>query len=171
MKTRLIVALAGLACAGAASAQAGKPMGQTPPTAQNAHRIEVDRTRVTVDGVPLPPLPPGCLDRQWKSTSHPMFPDFTRESRWQAVLGISTDQARQVQQLFERRHQDDKATCDKLRGIVGDKAMDRWKALSDFPPPPPPPPPPMAPRPPQPPQLDAPPPPPAPPVPPDDAAD
>ena len=120
MKTRLIVILAGLACAGTASAQAGKPMGQTPLPAQAAHRIEVDRTRVAVDGVPLPPLPPGCLDRQWKSPSHPMFPDFTRDSRWQAALGISTDQARQVQQLFERRRQDDKATCDKLRGIVGD---------------------------------------------------
>lgn len=146
MTFRLVATLVGLALAGLASAQsspAAAPAASTAPARAVHARGAWHR--------PILPLPPGCLERQWKPTAHPTFPDFSRESRWQAALGISADQARQVQQLFEQRRQDDQATCDKLRSIVGDKAMARWIELSALPPPPPPPPAPDAPRPPEPP--------------------
>lgn len=146
MKPRLIATLAGLLLAGAASAQTGTPMDHTPLFAGTSHHPGAGM----VPPLPVPPLPPGCLEDRMQRPDHPSFPDFTRETRWQAALGITADQARQVQQLFERRRQDDQATCRKLRGIVGDKAMDRWSALSVIPPPPPPPAP-DAPRPPEPP--------------------
>lgn len=154
MKPRLIATLAGLLLAGAASAQTATPMDQTPLFAQARQHGVAAPVRVGADELPAlppPPLPPGCLDERVQRPTHPVFPDFTKEARWRDALGISTAQARQVQQLFESRQKDDRATCRKLRDIVGDKAMDRWSALSALPPPPPPPPAPDAPRPPDPP--------------------
>jgi len=144
MTRRFAATLAGLVLAGSASAQPG------PTTIRTAPRVAAAPMR-SMPRLPIPLLPPGCLDATRPRPVHPMFPDFVRDNRWQAELGISADQARRVQQLFEERRKDDKATCEALRGIVGDKAMDRWSALSALPPPPPPPPAPDAPRPPEPP--------------------
>ncbi|MBU6247252.1 MAG: hypothetical protein KGN77_05805 [Xanthomonadaceae bacterium] len=146
MTFRLVATLAGLALAGLASAQSSSAAAPAASTAPGR--------AVHAPGAwhrPILPLPPGCRERPWKPATHPVFPDFNREGRWQAALGISADQARRVQQLFEQRRKDDQATCDKLRGIVGDQAMARWVELSALPPPPPPPPAPDAPRPPEPP--------------------
>lgn len=160
MKPRLIAALGALAIAGAASAQSTTPMDQTPLFAQASHHTHVDRMQVETDDVP--PLPPACIDGLPKPPPRPSFPDFTQDKDWQKALGITDAQARQVQQMLaqqdaqrrkidEQRRKDDEALCGKLRGIVGDKAMNRWSDLMLPPPPPPPPMPPEPPAPPMPP--------------------
>ena len=166
MKPRLIAALGALALAGTASAQSSTPMDQTPLFAQASHHTHVDRMRVETDDIP--PLPPGCFDDFPRPPPHPQFPDFTQDKDWQKAVGVTATQAKQVQQVLaqqdaqrrkveEQRRKDDDAVCEKIRGIVGDKAMKRW---ADFMLPPPPPPPPMPPEPPAPPM---------PPMPPDGA--
>lgn len=150
MKTRPILAFVALALAGSAAAQhADTPMSQTPLFAQGRHAFAMND---------VPPLPPGCLDELPQPPPRPALPDFTQDTKWQGTLGISAAQARQVQQVLEQqadgarrfeeqRRKADAATCDKVRGIVGDKAMKAWAEAAPVPPPPPRPP--MPPEPPQ----------------------
>lgn len=157
LTTRLVAGLVGLAVAGGALAQRATPMAETPLFAHGQHRWIVDG---------LPPLPPGCLHDMPSPPPHPALPDFSNNAKWQSTLGISAAQAQQVQQALEQqarqrqkfdeqRRSEDAASCDRIRSIIGDKAMAKWAEASPVPPPPP--------RPPMPPA------PPAPPAPPVDA--
>lgn len=144
-RIRLITALTALALGGSVWAQ------QAPAPAAAPARPGPDAR--LVDGVP--PLPPGCLRHLPRQPA--TLPDFAADSRWQRTLGISADQARQVQQALathdSERRRADAATCTAIRHIVGDKAMQAWAAATPIPSPPPPPPmPPGAPVPPAPPQ-------------------
>jgi hypothetical protein len=149
----LIAALVGLAVTGSALAQRATSMAGTPGFAHGQHHWIVDG---------IPPLPPGCLRDMPSPPLHPALPDFTLDARWQTTLGISAAQARQVQQVLEQqtrqRHEFDEqrrsqgaAGCEKIRSIIGDKAMAKWAEASPLPPPPRPPMPPAPPTPPAPP--------------------
>ena len=155
LTTRLIATLVGLTVAGSALAQRATPMADTPLFAHGQHRWIVDG---------IPPLPPGCLHDMPSPPPHPALPDFTKDTRWQATLGISAAQATQVQQALEQqarqrqkfdeqRRSQDAASCEQIRSIIGDKAMAKWAEASPVPPPPPRPP--MPPAPPAPPALPA----------------
>lgn len=154
MKMTLLAAMASLAITGAASAQRATPMQDTPLFAHNQPNV----ARLANAGIP--PLPPGCRNDLPQPPLRPAMPDFGDNPEWRSALGISTAQATQVQQLMQqkaaalekertRQRASERALCSQLRGIVGEKAMDRWAETS--PPPPPPPMPPAPPRPPQPP--------------------
>src|SRR5512139_4095125 len=139
---RLAAGLVGVAIAGGALAQRTTPMADTPLFAHSQHRWIVDG---------IPPLPPGCQRDAPSPPPHPALPDFTKDTRWQTTLGISAAQAGQLQQALEQqaqqrqkwheqRRSQDAANCDKIRGIIGDKAMAKWAEASPVPPPPPSPP-------------------------------
>ena len=146
LTTRLVASLVGLAVVGGALAQRATPMADTPLFAHSQHRWIADG---------LPPLPPGC-QHGMPSPPPPTLPDFSNDAKWQNTLGISAAQARQVQQALEQqarqrqkfdeqRRSDDAASCEKIRSIIGDKAMAKWVEASPVPPPPPRPPMPPAP--------------------------
>lgn len=139
MQTRILSALIAMAVVGSAFAQDVQP--PPPPPAAGMAPAPLPGG--------LPPLPPGCVG-DVPVAPPPPVPMPTTDAAYSSVLGLSSAQAAQVQQVFQQqaaaaqgldqqRRNLDAATCRSLRNIVGDQGMTHWASMMPPPPPPPPP--------------------------------